>query len=526
MKTIKHIFSVLLIYTIVTQNFTSAATTTSTPPVVNITGNNLAGQMTLGSSDTLSLNISMNPGSKSGTNADWWLVGQESSSGIWYSYVYQTGWVYSGTNSNNLTVAYQGSLSNLPPYQVYNGTLPVGTYTIYVGFDTNMNGLLDTASDTLTYNTLNVTVLSSSVPASTINLPLYAIGNIAGRGGLFMTVSTALNDPSTGTTSSYASTPTNIIVDTGSSDLNLPSTLFNFPGGVIPAYVKNSPAYCKTYEGFSLSGYTISNVNVTLGSAGVSGQSLAINNAPIHIINQTCSGSCGSQTDCKSPQQGNGLVAGLIGVNYQDAGNGNVFRMASAPYNSGFTITTTAPVPTTKATIAAASATVPIGSLNIGNPSTAAYKMVQLNLQANSDTFTNTYSIPFNATSSVQTAWSPRLPGACITIGNNIYSTATTTTTNPSNTNCQANAVVDSGGGLGYTSFPGSLPSGLGSTATSTTIQIPGIFSYNYDSPAIPQPNGGINNITTLFANSGIDFFNYYNVYLNPVSGQMGFMAK
>jgi hypothetical protein len=486
--------------------------------VVNITGRNLANQITLTPSDALSIKVNMNPGILSGTIADWWLAARLPS-GPWYSWVYPSGWINSG---NQISVAYQGPLATLSPVEVLQASsLAEGVYSLYFGFDTNTNGSIDLQAST--YSALTVTVSSSSPATPTIRIPLYAIGNEPGRAGLYMTVSATVSGTSSGVPTSYVSTPAQIIVDTGSADLNLPSTFFNFPNNALPAYVTNSPKYCITYEGFSLSGYTISNATVTLGTANNPGQSMTINSAPVNIIDQKCSGACANPTSCSPGNVG----YGIIGVNYNDAQSSNVlssnvFRWATAPYNTGFTITTTAPIPTTAAALASASATTPIGSLNLGNLTPASYNVVQMAQQAGS--IFGSGALPAGSPSGV---WNSRLPGACVTIGDSIYNTATTTVTGPLGpTTCQAEVVVDSGGVNGFIDFPGALPTGVSPTGNTVLgVQIPATFTYSYGAPFPPiNANNGSNPL--LVANTGFAFFNDYDVYFNPLSGQMGFLGK
>jgi hypothetical protein len=128
-------------------------------PSMNMMANGVTGQMTMNQSDMLSVKVNMNPGSLLGMNADWWIIAK-TPSGDWYSYVYPIGWTKTGMDLNRISVAYQGPMSNLDPFEVLNtSNLPVGVYSMYFGVDTVMNGMLDDQS--LYYTSMMVTVSSS-----------------------------------------------------------------------------------------------------------------------------------------------------------------------------------------------------------------------------------------------------------------------------------------------------------------------------------------------------------------------------
>jgi len=82
-------------------------------------------------------------GSKIEYNADWWVVAA-TPSGHWYYYVYPNQWIDGGTDLTQLSPAYQGQLFDLAAFELVNtSNVPSGTYTVYFGVDTKMNGLLD-----------------------------------------------------------------------------------------------------------------------------------------------------------------------------------------------------------------------------------------------------------------------------------------------------------------------------------------------------------------------------------------------
>ena len=114
-----------------------------TNPVLNIKGNGLANQVTLNTSGVLSIKVDMDPSSLLGSNADWWVVAK-TPSGYWYSWVYPTGWINIGTDISKISVTYQGSLFALTPFEILNSSnLAEGSYQVYFGVDTNMNGVLE-----------------------------------------------------------------------------------------------------------------------------------------------------------------------------------------------------------------------------------------------------------------------------------------------------------------------------------------------------------------------------------------------
>ena len=88
--------------------------------------------------------ISLDPGSYQGVNGDWWFVAYAPSSGHWYSYTYPRQWRDIGMDLNHITPAYQGPLTNATNVTLFNTNgISSGTYYVYFGVDTNMNGVLD-----------------------------------------------------------------------------------------------------------------------------------------------------------------------------------------------------------------------------------------------------------------------------------------------------------------------------------------------------------------------------------------------
>lgn len=106
-------------------------------PTVDIKVNGSDGPVTVNWGTMLMVDISVDPGSEAGNNADWWVLA-DSPFG-WYHFDLGIFFWASG-----FQVTYQAPLFALAPFTVYGGTsLPVGSYTLYFGVDMNMNGILD-----------------------------------------------------------------------------------------------------------------------------------------------------------------------------------------------------------------------------------------------------------------------------------------------------------------------------------------------------------------------------------------------
>ncbi len=98
----------------------------------------------------LSVTVALNPESRSGDNADWWVAANVSGTSTidgWYYFDLSTfGFVPVGDSAFNLFVTLQNGLFNLPTSEILNilvSVLPSGTYTFYIAVDMNMDGLLD-----------------------------------------------------------------------------------------------------------------------------------------------------------------------------------------------------------------------------------------------------------------------------------------------------------------------------------------------------------------------------------------------
>ncbi len=130
-------------------------TSTLNYPVPDIKANGSDGYLSLISlTDNLSVTVELDPGSRSGENADWWVVANVSGTstfifdGWFYLDVSTMSWLFAGTSYTDLPVTHQGPLFNLTTVEVLNipvSGLPSGTFTFYFAVDTNMNSVLDFA---------------------------------------------------------------------------------------------------------------------------------------------------------------------------------------------------------------------------------------------------------------------------------------------------------------------------------------------------------------------------------------------
>jgi hypothetical protein len=113
-------------------------------PIPDINANGSDGPVTLGTSEMLSVNVSLTAGSSLGVDCDWW-VAAATPFGWYYFDVGIMNWVYAGGSYTDLSSTHQGLLLDLaPPFEVLNMSgLPMGTYIFYFAVDTNMNGSLD-----------------------------------------------------------------------------------------------------------------------------------------------------------------------------------------------------------------------------------------------------------------------------------------------------------------------------------------------------------------------------------------------
>ncbi|MBF0317635.1 MAG: matrixin family metalloprotease [Nitrospirae bacterium] len=119
-----------------------------------ITGNGAEGTVTIKSSDTLDVDVSLDPGSKKGVMAEWWAYAV-TPFGIYY-YLYPNQWL-PAKYAFDVRPAYKGALFDLQSTRLLSASgLPTGYYYIYFGVDTTAKGIMDPS--TLTYKALTVYV--------------------------------------------------------------------------------------------------------------------------------------------------------------------------------------------------------------------------------------------------------------------------------------------------------------------------------------------------------------------------------
>jgi len=125
-------------------------------PEPDIKANGADGPVNIRPSDRLSITVELDAGNRSGENADWWAVRVSDIAPFdVHSLVFigeTLSWI------PGISVTYQGSLFNLPPFEVsVMSDLPLGRiYTFYFGVDTNMNGVVD---DPLYYDSVVVNIM-------------------------------------------------------------------------------------------------------------------------------------------------------------------------------------------------------------------------------------------------------------------------------------------------------------------------------------------------------------------------------
>ena len=118
-------------------------------PTPDIKANGSDGPITLYQNDTLTITVSLNNNGIT-DNADWWLAADTPFGLYFYTF---SGWV------PYTEPAYQHALFYLPTYEVFStpvSGLPAGTYTLYFGIDTVMDG--DITWDSLYYDTVEVNI--------------------------------------------------------------------------------------------------------------------------------------------------------------------------------------------------------------------------------------------------------------------------------------------------------------------------------------------------------------------------------
>jgi len=119
-------------------------------PVPHIKVNNSDGPITLYQNDTLTITVSLNNNGIT-DNADWWLAADTPFGLYFFTF---DGW------TDAWVPGYQGPLFYLDSFEVLNmpvSGLPAGTYTLYFGVDTVMDG--DVTWDSVYYDTVEVNII-------------------------------------------------------------------------------------------------------------------------------------------------------------------------------------------------------------------------------------------------------------------------------------------------------------------------------------------------------------------------------
>ena len=351
-----------------------------------------------------------------------------------------------------------------------------------------------------------------------ISLPLYATGTDPGRPGLYLSIGATVSDGS----ATYSSPARSLIVDTGSSGLNIPYTFFNFPDHKLPNGFGPEESIV-SYSNTSLWGVRVSAATLQLGGSGDAG--LTIENAPMSIITKKCS------TDLQPVCDPDDVGFGIIGVDYWDSPYAtNVFRWAPAPFNTGFMITTSVS-DLSQASQRDDAATRPIGQLVLGSLDPTGFISIALTQLGQ---LTGAVAEALLASGSSINVWDHSLPGACLSLNRETFGFATATqiplTLSPpiSPADCQGLVVPDSGGEGGFIDVPGPLPTGVDANQISAMkVEVPGVFSYDFPvDPQVALINAFSNANPSLTINTGYRFFNSFDIYLDPVAGIEAFRPK
>jgi hypothetical protein len=123
----------------------------TTNPAPDIKANGSNGPLSVSVGTSVSVTVSLNPGSYDAQNADWW-VAESTPSETFNYYNLSTSSMVPG-----LLPTYQGPLFSLGATQLLNASnLAVGTHTFYFGVDLEMNGSLD--MDSIYYDSVSVNV--------------------------------------------------------------------------------------------------------------------------------------------------------------------------------------------------------------------------------------------------------------------------------------------------------------------------------------------------------------------------------
>ncbi len=113
-------------------------TSTALAESPDIKANGSDGPVTIAEGSNLNVECSLEPGSHTGENADWWIWAESPFGKYWYTL--NSGW----QPSNTPIRVHGGPLFNLSPYSVLNmSALPVGDYGFNFAVDDNMDNIQD-----------------------------------------------------------------------------------------------------------------------------------------------------------------------------------------------------------------------------------------------------------------------------------------------------------------------------------------------------------------------------------------------
>ena len=102
-------------------------------PVPDIKANNSNGPVSVLPTQTVEITVSLDPGTFTGTNAEWWIA-VDTGAG-WYFLNASLNW-----GAASVPIGWI-ALSSLSPYTILNATLPLGKYIFYFALDSKSDGL-------------------------------------------------------------------------------------------------------------------------------------------------------------------------------------------------------------------------------------------------------------------------------------------------------------------------------------------------------------------------------------------------
>ena len=111
----------------------------------DITSTSGSGDIGITTTGNLVVTVALDPGSRSGENADCW-VATDTPFGWFYYDLAALTFVPAGASHLDLLATLQDGLFNLPTVGIFDipaSAIPSGTYTFYLAVDMTMNGLLD-----------------------------------------------------------------------------------------------------------------------------------------------------------------------------------------------------------------------------------------------------------------------------------------------------------------------------------------------------------------------------------------------